>query len=263
MEKRCGIGRSWWIAWIACAASMTGGAQSSVSTTALPSRTPEEVHHLMVRHAEGVAHRRRAGILSSESRELKLPTATEEVQPGLVSLQNGKLTIQANDSELAQILGSMSALTGMKIQGSASMGHVFGVYGPGPPSDVLAQLLAGSPYDFVIAGMTADGLPRELVLNARRDGMAAFTNGTPQTPASPGDIRQNGASVSEEVYVPADHNLAQQAEAANMQPLGPGAIAHVPPNEAGGPGNPQDNTARVQQSLQRLRHIQEQQGAPQ
>ncbi len=257
------IGRNWWIVWIAFAASIIGSAQSSISTTPAPSRSLQEVHSLGVGPTKGATRRLRSHISPSARSKMRVPVAAPEVQPASVSLENGKLTIQANDSELAQILGSMSALTGMTVKGTASLSHIFGVYGPGAPNDVLAQLLIASSYDFVIAGVTTEGLPRELILNTRNGGTAAFIGGTPQTSASSGDVAQNAGSVNEEVYVPADHSLAKQAEAANMQQLGPGAIAHVPPNEAEGPGSPEDNTARVQQSLQRLRHIQEQQGAPQ
>ncbi len=262
MAKADGMGRNLWIIWIACAVSMAVNAQSSISTIPAPPHTLQEIHSLVMGPTEGAAHKLRPRVSLSGRRRMRVSVAAQEVQPALISLQRGKLTIQANDSELAQILESMSALTGMTVKGTASMGHIFGVYGPGPPNDVLAQLLTASSYDFVIAGVTTEGLPRELILNVRNSGMSAFTGGTPQTPILSGDMRQSAVSENEEVYIPANHSLAQQAEAANM-PLGPGAIAHVPPSEAEGPENSGDNTTRVQQSLQRLRHIQEQQGAPQ
>jgi len=270
MAKRDAIGRRGWIGWIACAAWVVCSAQSPVATTGMRPATAEEAHSFAVQRVEETAPRGRPGTLSTRHGKVKVlaaasepVAAAEEVQQGLVSLQDGKLTIHANNSDLAQILESMSALTGMMLKGTAATDHVFGVYGPGLPRNVLTQLLTGSSYDFVMAGVTADGVPRELILDVHDKGTTDLAERKPQLPASAGNGSQSIGPGSAETNIAAENSWVPQAEAANTEPLGPGAIAHVPPNEVEASGSSQDNTARVQQNLQRLRHIQEQQGGSQ
>ena len=69
-------------------------------------------------------------------------------------------------------------------------------------------------------------------------------------PATPASVAKSSASA--EPY----------ADSAILEPLGPGAIAHVAPNEAEHGGS-QDAGARVQQHLQRLQQLQQTQSAAQ
>ena len=69
----------------------------------------------------------------------------------------------------------------MKIDGltaSAAAQRIFGQYGPGTPREVLSNLLTGSGYNVLMAGLTPAGTPRELALSPRTTG--GVSNPAPQ-----------------------------------------------------------------------------------
>ena len=185
---------------------------------------------------------KRATAQTNEKPAAPPPPSDAVARPATVSLKDGKLTIGANDSDLSQILRDLAAVSGMTIDGLGKSARVFGAYGPGNPRDVLTELLAGSGYNFMMAGDTPDGTPRELLLIAQ-DGNAL----------PPG---AGGRSVTPPTPVNSDVDVPDQ--------LGPGAIAHVSPDERQNPGQDDDN--RMQNNLERLQQIrsaQQQQNAPQ
>jgi hypothetical protein len=148
-------------------------------------------------------------------------------KPATVSLREGKLTIETDNSDLNQILRDVSKASGMTVDGSVKNIRIFGVYGPGNPGDVLTDLLAGAGYNFMMVGKLQDGAPRELVLSAKSGGAPS--------PASP-----KSASAEDDDAAPDDD-----------QP-GPGAVTNVPPPPS------EDPQVRAQQNLQRLQQQREQ-----
>src|ERR1700756_3740788 len=86
-----------------------------------------------------------------------------------VDLNAGKLTVQAANSSLSDILRQVSKASGMKIEGlqAGKDQRVFGIYGPGTPRDVLSDLLNGSGYNVMMLGQMPSGVPRQLALSAR------------------------------------------------------------------------------------------------
>jgi hypothetical protein len=90
------------------------------------------------------------------------------------------LRVEAANSSLQQILNDFSTETGVKVQGFSSDVRVFGVYGPGPARDVLAQLLQGTGYNVLMVGEQGPGTPKEILLTPRQAGGAQ-----PQTAAAP------------------------------------------------------------------------------
>lgn len=170
------------------------------------------------------------------------PSSGEQIRPtdavahlAQVVLKDGKLTVAANNSDLAQILKYVSDLSGMTVEGLSACPHVFGVYGPGNISDVLRSLLIGSGYNFMILGGGSAGAPRELVL-------------TPITPAGSANV-PNAAGPDE-----LEH---QEQDRSDSEERGPGAVYPVPPQVA------QDDGTRIQQNLDRLQHLQEERNASQ
>jgi hypothetical protein len=85
--------------------------------------------------------------------------------PAVLSLTGGQLTIQAKNSSLRSILDRLQAMTGARIEGLSTDERIFGIYGPGDPQKVLAELLDSSKYNVLIAGRRPDGAPREIVLS--------------------------------------------------------------------------------------------------
>jgi hypothetical protein len=74
------------------------------------------------------------------------------------------LSIHAENSSLSAILHQVASKSGMHIEGLGSDERVFGTFGPGPPRDVLADLLNGTAYNVVLLGDLSGGAPRELIL---------------------------------------------------------------------------------------------------
>jgi hypothetical protein len=115
-------------------------------------------------------------------------------QPAKITLTAGKLTVQADNSLLADILHQVSKDSGMKIEGldsgPAADRRMFGTYGPGTPHDVLSNLLSDSGYNFLMLGNTSSGAPRELALTARSGGAAPASTPHQNNPDEPVPAQQ-------------------------------------------------------------------------
>jgi hypothetical protein len=92
--------------------------------------------------------------------------------PPDVSFQGGELTIVARNSTMGDVLTAVKQRTGAAVDMPAvSSERVVGRFGPGAPRDVMAQLLNGSHYDYVLLGSPADpGALKKVVLIARASG---------------------------------------------------------------------------------------------
>lgn len=93
--------------------------------------------------------------------------------PPDVSFRNGQLTIVARNSTLSDVLNQVRSKTGASIDMPAAPANdrVVGQFGPGAPRDVMAQLLNGSHFDYVMVGSPSDpaGL-KKVVLTAKMNG---------------------------------------------------------------------------------------------
>jgi hypothetical protein len=79
--------------------------------------------------------------------------------PAKVSFQGGLLEISAQNSTLGEILRDVRKLTGASIeipQGSGANERVVTHLGPGAPRDILAGLLNGSSFNYVMLGSNSD-----------------------------------------------------------------------------------------------------------
>jgi hypothetical protein len=112
------------------------------------------------------------------------PTTLEDEpsSPPQVTFQSGQLTIEARNSTMGDVLNAVKQKTGAAVDMPAvSSERVVGRFGPGAPRDVMAQLLNGSHYDYVLLGSPADpGALKKIVLMARAAGPEPAP---PQTPA--------------------------------------------------------------------------------
>jgi hypothetical protein len=153
-----------------------------------------------------------------------------------VLFANGQLQVRADNSSLNQILRSISHLTGLKITGGVQEERVFGTYGPGPLSTVLATLIDGTGSNiFLLAGNTTT--PPELILSSRSGGPEPPGPDSPayaiyddtndhQTPVAP--PVPHGALVPTQPQTPAISGSGSVSPSAN-----PGNVP-APPS-AGGP----------------------------
>lgn len=179
--------------------------------------------------------------------------------PATVSLKNGELTVGAHNSDLAEILKNIARLSGMQIDGLARSSRVFGAYGPGKPQDVLAELLNGSGYNFMMVGQSSEGAPLRLLLTEKTGAPPTPSSAQPPAPQKtaseeplPGRARYGWAGGQ---GAP-PHSPSTPTESPSQAPppdLGPGAIYPQPPAENA------DRQERVQQMMNRIRAIHQQQ----
>jgi hypothetical protein len=177
--------------------------------------------------------------------------ANDPPSPASVVWDANGLHINASNSSLQQILKEVSTETGTKVEGAISDRRVFGEYGPGHVGDVLAQLLQGSGYNFLLAGDIGQGTPREIVLSPRR-------------PAGP-NAANNGFRPPQQQ---ADEDVADEPE---DQPVQPPQAQQPPaqnnPRQGFGPNGPvrtpQQVMEEMQQRQQQLQQQQQQQSNPQ
>ena len=172
--------------------------------------------------------------VSAESRVLSAPS-----EPAKIRLQDGMLTVEANNSNLNQILRNLVDISGMVIKGLDKGPSMFGVYGPASPQEVLSELLVASGYNFIMVGRDSNGLPRELLLAAEKD--------------SNSGAMKSGENIEGSTTT---HDESQKAEESASEPLGPGAIYPVPTQSS------EDENVRSQQNLRRLRVIEQQRDNP-
>jgi hypothetical protein len=86
-----------------------------------------------------------------------VPMTQLAAKPPQVSYQGGMLTIVADNSNLGDILREVHRLTGATIDvPSNATERVVTHLGPGPARDVLADLLNGSTFNYVMLGTTSD-----------------------------------------------------------------------------------------------------------
>jgi len=140
------------------------------------------------------------------------------VQPELeVTYRNGLLGITANRATLSEVLSAVQQRTGAEISIAAGAGQeqVVADLAPGPAPEILARLLNGSKFNFLI--LSAADNPQQLdrvILSTRPDGGFA--------PLAPMQVQNNASNEDE-----------GDRESAGMNPQ-PGN--HIPPPA---PGNSQ------------------------
>ena len=123
--------------------------------------------------------------------------------------------------------------------------RIFGVYGPGPARDVIAQLLDGSGYNVLMIGDLGQGTPRQIVLTARTGDAPK-----PGVDNQPNTDNDNDAEPDEQAQQPEPPPPPPQA-----QPMPAGAAPGVPVR------NREQMVEDMQQRLQQQQQQQLQQQA--
>jgi hypothetical protein len=124
--------------------------------------------------------------------------------PPQVSYQNSQLTIVAPNSTLADILRAVRKQTGAEIEVPSAPERVVTHLGPGPARDVIAELLNGSRFNYVLLGSSADNAQLTRVVLVAKTGPE---NVSP--PSGPAIAEQQQPGV-----VPSGAPLAPQPDAA-------------------------------------------------
>ena len=110
-----------------------------------------------------------------------------------IEIRNGKLTIVANNATLAEVLYEVHRKTGadIPIPSGAERDQVTGNFGPGPAREVMASLLNGSRFNFILVASDSDPSQlRSVVLTARGDAGSQTTAYVPAQPAAEGNRGQ-------------------------------------------------------------------------
>jgi hypothetical protein len=141
-----------------------------------------------------------------------------------VTMQDGMLMIDAPNSTLSDVLNGVHNATGAVVEGAAPGERVAVRLGPGNPRQVIAALLQGTPYDYVILGSQEhrDAVTR-IVLRQSSDGSsgqnASGPGGQPQAGMQP---ENNSAGMAADQSVqPAAEFEPDQAEPPLPQPQEP------------------------------------------
>ncbi len=172
--------------------------------------------------------------------------ANEAPSQASITWNSEGLRIHAANSTLSQILNQISTHTGAKIEGLSKDERVFGDYGPGEAKDVLAQLLHGSGYDYLMLGDEGQGTPRSVILSVRKNTPAPNGNSA----ANPAPDQPDDDSVVE----PDNEEPEQQPQV--FQPPQP---QPQQPENPQGPMTPQQRMQLMQQQrLQQMQQMQQQ-----
>ncbi len=114
-----------------------------------------------------------------------VPLTPEQMpaNPPIVTYLNGKLAIIAKNSTLSDILRVVGEKTGASIDvPEGAEERVVSQLGPGPAREVIAELLNGSHFNYVMIGNETDAAAVEhVILTAKGDSKTS----TPGAPASP------------------------------------------------------------------------------
>ena len=179
-----------------------------------------------------------------------------------VIYENNQLTINAPNSTLADILRAVRKQTGAEIEVPAAPERVVTHLGPGPAREVLAELLNGSRFNFVLLGSPSDETALTRVVLVAKGGVQEM----PGPVASSTPLPQAQAGVNQPVSEPApeaneaeatDDNSNNADDNSDQQP----AEAEQTPPEPNGIKTPQQMLQEMQQRQMQLQQ-QQQQGQP-
>jgi len=200
-------------------------------------------------------------------------------RPPTVSYQNGQLSIVAPNSTLSDILQAVKSKTGAAIDiPPGATERVVSRFGPGPARDVLAALLNGSHFNYVMIGSDANPASvAQVILTPRVGGETAPVNQANGQMPNPGMPQYSGQVMQPQPYPgsqpPAAADPAEDPAADAEQQQDDGAAQQDEngadqgaPEQANQSPDGQDNSQpqvktpeQLLQELQRQQQIQQQQ----
>jgi hypothetical protein len=199
--------------------------------------------------------------------QIVAPPTPEQMpaSPPQVSFNNGQLTIVAQNSTLGDILRAVRAKTGaaVEIPGNANE-RVVANLGPRPAREVLASLLNGSHFNYVMLGSPtkADMVDRIILTSKAGAEPSTASNATPvpNQPESSGPQAADGRTLEPE-EMQNNEDVAQDAPEPENEGTPAGEEQANQPNGQSGVKTPEQLLRELQQQQQQLQ--QQQQGAPQ
>ena len=212
----------------AVAAAPAVGRQSVARSAELPS-LPGAVAARPVVGRQNVARSAVLPQLSDEGAAARVDTVVGTARSPVVTYQNGQLTIDAETLTLADVLKLIAEKTGAEIDVPSGSGldRIIEHAGPGRAEDVLASLLNGSPFDFVIVSSPQPPHdPTQVLLFLHRKDTPAIdqtvnASAKPTTPSSPVLFKPPSTSV---LFTP-------PADASSASVVAPPPLVMGPPAE--------------------------------
>ena len=195
----------------------------------------------------------------------QIPLDSIAAVPPQVSYENNQLTIVAPNSTLADILRAVRKQTGADIDVPAAPERVVTRLGPGPARDVVAELLNGSRFNYVLLGAPDNDLALTRIVLVAKSGVENMPN-----PAPPQNQQANNSAVSPQPQTDQPSEMANDAEQVDDNPnaVDDNADQQPPPTEAEqqpSPDQPPQGVKTPQQLLQEMQQRQmqmQQQQAP-
>ena len=184
----------------------------------------------------------------------QVPLDSIAAVPPQVSFQNDQLTIVAPNSTLADILRAVRKQTGADIEVPSAPERVVTHLGPGPAREIVAELLNGSRFNYVLLGSpTDDALLTRVVLVAKSNSENLTAN-----PAAPGNPQPNNAVQPGEQAIQAANEPEQNDDAANTDDAADQAAAEAEQQQQiqGQPSPDQPAIKTPQQMLQEMQQRQ-------
>jgi hypothetical protein len=209
------------------------------------------------------------------------PPRPEQMTPVApqVTYQNGQLSIQAQNSTLSSILMAVRASTGAQVEMPADTANdrAAAQLGPGNPRDVLASLLQGSRFDYIVIGSPTDPDALSEIILTPHAGSSGGKPGNEAANQPPGGNRQvimpriTGGAGRPEINGDEDETVAEPQPVPQppmLQPVSPqGAMGAAQPGQPNPGLSPADETGQPQkpnqvktpeQLLQELQRMQRQ-----
>lgn len=181
--------------------------------------------------------------------------------PPQVTYQNSQLTIVAPNSTLSEILRAVRKCTGAEIEIPTAQERVVTHLGPGPARDVIADLLNGSRFNYVLLGAPGDDTTlTRVVLVPKSTSSEAVASNTPNPASQPGAPQMNSAP-PQTPEVPEASNDAEQVDENNaVEDSGADQAASDSSEQPANSDQPQVKTPQqmLQEMQQRQMQLQQQ-----
>jgi hypothetical protein len=219
---------------IACALAMiSGGAQAQASgaqASAVQANAPKKKPHASMRKTKKASAKKPSPVAAQPAAR---PVPAQIVPPvpatlmnsapvnPNVTMSNGLLTIDAPNSTLSDVLRGVHNATGAEIEGTSPSERVAVRLGPGDPRQVIAALLEGTPYDYLILGSQQRPYAVTRIVLTQSSGGASAQNGPayrPQPPMAQPAADEDSSRGEDTATQPADENQAEQTQPAPAQP---------------------------------------------
>lgn len=185
-----------------------------------------------------------------------IPPTLEQMPPvpARIIYQNGLLSVESVNARLTDILNAIHAKAGIQFDGmQSSNDRVAGKFGPAPADEVLASLLQGSRYDYVIMGMPENPALVQRVILTPSSGAGAVA----ETPGG----QPTGAP--EQMSSGEEDDPSDEAEAPQNQVQSPPPPVPVQPRIQGATPKTTEQLLEELKQMQQLQQQKEQQNQQQ